>query len=134
MDTSEPARSSSPVASSDGHDTSRFMESKSTTWTLSGRWIFIFGAQGAPIFPLTWERCAKLWIVDRPLHLSLVGRLGGFAEKLSPIEPRSRRDPAAIVALLSRNQGHDARHMLPRNVASFLKRNFSDRASFLNPN
>ena len=130
------ARSSSPVASSDGHDTSRLMESESTTWTLSGRRTFIRGARRALIFPLTWERRGKLWIVDRSLHLSLIRRLGGFAEELhdrGPIEPRSRRDRAAIVALPSWNQGHDARHMIPRNVASFLKRNFNDRASFLKP-
>ena len=63
---------------------------------------------------------------DRPSSLSLIGRLGGFAEELhdcGPIKPRSRRDRAAIVALPSWNQGHDARHMIPRKVASFLKRN-----------
>ena len=111
------AQSSSPVASSDGHDTSRLMESESTTWTLSGRRIFIRGARRAPIFPLTWERRGKLWIVDRSLHLSLIRRLGGFAEELhdrGPIEPRSRRDRAAIVARSSRDRGSSIVESRPR--------------------
>ena len=44
------ARSSSAVASSDGHNISRFKESRSTTWMLPERRIFVGGARRSPIF------------------------------------------------------------------------------------
>ena len=47
---------------------------------------------------------------DHPITRTPIGRRGGFVEELhdrGPIETRSRRDRATIVALPSRNQHHD---------------------------
>ena len=104
------ARSSSTVASSDGHDISRFVESGSTTWMLLGRQIFIGGARHSPIFLSLGRDVERFGSLDRPLTLILIRRLGRLVEEINDrgaIEPRSRWDRAAIVAPSARNHIHD---------------------------
>ena len=104
------ARSSSLVASSEGHDISRLVESGTTTWTLSRHRIFIGGARRAPIFLSFGRDVERSGLLDRPLNLSFIGRRGGFVEELHDcglIKPRSSRDRAAIVDLSLLKQSHD---------------------------
>ena len=101
------ARSSSAVASSDGHDISRFVESRSTTWTLPRSRIFIERARRYPIF-LSPGRDVTLWIAPSSAQLKLHRTAVVFRE-----EPRSTRDRGHDQARswphLRRNQSHDHR-------------------------
>ena len=97
-------------SSSDGHDMSRFVESRSTMWTLSGRQIFIRGPGRAPIFPLSWRDMERSAALDLLLNRSPIGRRGGSVEELHDrglIKPRLWRDQAMMVGLLSWKPSHD---------------------------
>ena len=96
----------------DGCDASR------QWWTPIGRWT---------LFTIKAYVIARSWS-------SIYLKLNRAAWRIRRRTPWSRSDRTAIVALPSWNQGHDARHMIPRNVTSFLKRNFSDRGFFLKRN
>ena len=66
--------------------------------------------QMAPIFFSPGRDVECSGSLDRPLRLKLYRTVGRFAEELHDrglIEPRSRRDRAAIVDLPSWIQGHD---------------------------
>ena len=102
------ARSSSAMASSDGHDISRIVESRSTTWTLPRFPIFFGGARRSPLFHLTWVRRGTLWITRLSAQLKLHRTAVVFRE-----EPRSTRDRGHNQPRswphLRRNHSHDHR-------------------------